>query len=119
MRVPRLGLRHHLPGSFDEAIVDEETTVPTVDGEEFIDYSEFSYTRSEVFRGCTTWLDVPTLTWYTDEILDRVPFTTRCGRLGSWSRDRERRRIRSDGGRCPLDDPLSPRERSRGRSGDR
>jgi hypothetical protein len=61
-------------GLLDEAIVDEATTVPTVDGEEFIDYSGFEYNRSEVFRGCTTWLDVPTLTWKTDYILNRVDF---------------------------------------------
>jgi hypothetical protein len=48
--------------------------VPTVADEEFIDYSGFEYNRSEVFRGCTTWLDVPTLTWKTDFILDRVEF---------------------------------------------
>ena len=31
----------------------------TANGEKFVDYSDFSYTRSEVFQGCTTWLDVP------------------------------------------------------------
>ncbi len=43
--------------------------------EQFIDYSEFEYTRSEVFSGCTIWLDVPTLTWKVDEVVDRVEFT--------------------------------------------
>ncbi len=28
-----------------------------------------------MFQGCTTWLDVPTLTWKTDHIIDRVEFT--------------------------------------------
>ncbi len=42
--------------------------------EEFVDYSGFSYTRSEVFSGCTTWLDVGTLTWKSGRVLDRVPF---------------------------------------------
>ena len=42
--------------------------------EQFVDYGDFSYTRSEVFQGCTTWLDVPTLRWKFDDILDRVEF---------------------------------------------
>jgi hypothetical protein len=42
--------------------------------EQFVDYTDFSYTRSEVFKGCTTWLDVPTLRWKFDDILDRVAF---------------------------------------------
>ncbi len=45
---------------------------PTV--RQFVDYRDFSYTRSEVFQGCTTWLDVPTLRWKFDDILDRVDF---------------------------------------------
>ena len=47
----------------------------TANGESFVDYRTFSYTRSEVFEGCTTWLDVPTLTWKYDKIVDRVEFT--------------------------------------------
>ena len=47
----------------------------TVDGEQFVDYRGFSYTRSEVFRGCTTWLDATTMTWLSGDILDVVPFT--------------------------------------------
>ena len=45
-----------------------------VNGERFIDYSGFSYTRAAVFEGCTTWLDVGTLTWYSGPIVDRVEF---------------------------------------------
>ena len=46
-----------------------------VNGEEFIDYRNFGYTRGEVFSGCTIWLDVPSLTWKVDEVVDRVEFT--------------------------------------------
>ncbi len=38
----------------------------TANSEKFVDYTEFSYTRSEVYQGCTTWLDVPTLRWKYD-----------------------------------------------------
>ena len=51
-----------------------EDQLPIANDEQFVDYSEFSYTRSEVFKGCTTWLDVPTLRWKFDDILDRVEF---------------------------------------------
>jgi len=47
----------------------------TVAGESFVDYSGFTYTRSDVFRGCTTWLDATTMTWQQGDILDVVPFT--------------------------------------------
>jgi len=43
-------------------------------GESFVNYRGFSYTRSEVFTGCTTWLDVGTLTWKSGPVLDRVEF---------------------------------------------
>ena len=49
--------------------------LPDVVGEQFVDYTDFSYTRSEVFQGCSTWLDVPTLTWETAKITDIVHFT--------------------------------------------
>ncbi len=42
--------------------------------EEFVDYTDFEYTRSKVYRGCTTWLDVGTLTWKWDTIINRVDF---------------------------------------------
>jgi len=60
------------PGGVGEWAVDVLPT--TVGGEQFVDYTGFEYTRSEVFEGCTTWLDVPTLTWKSGPILDRVPF---------------------------------------------
>ena len=49
-------------------------------GEKFIDYRNFmsatsGYTRSDVFTGCTTWLDVPTLRWKYDYVINRVEFT--------------------------------------------
>ena len=31
-------------------------------GEQFVDYSGFTYNRSQTFKGSVTWLDVPTLT---------------------------------------------------------
>ncbi len=43
--------------------------------EEFVDYSDFEYTRADVFAGCTTWLDVGTLTWMSAPVIDRVEFT--------------------------------------------
>ena len=49
-----------------------DTIVPT---ERFVDYSRFSYNRSETFKGSVTWLDVPTLTWKVDKITNQVPFT--------------------------------------------
>jgi hypothetical protein len=48
----------------------------TANGEKFIDYRTFSYSRSEVYQGCTTWLDVPTLRWKWDKIVNRVDFGT-------------------------------------------
>ncbi|HAP74501.1 MAG TPA: hypothetical protein DCR14_00270, partial [Acidimicrobiaceae bacterium] len=43
-------------------------------GEQFVDFSAFSYTRSEVFQGCATWLDVPTLTWQVSSIAELADF---------------------------------------------
>ena len=43
-------------------------------GEQFVDFRDFSYTRSEVFKGGVTWLDVPSLTWQTGRIIDEVDF---------------------------------------------
>ena len=40
--------------------------------EQFIDYTEFSYERADVYQGCTIWLDVPTLTWKVGTVLDRI-----------------------------------------------
>ena len=44
-------------------------------GEQFVDYSGFTYNRSQTFKGSVTWLDVPTLTWKVSKITDVVPFT--------------------------------------------
>ncbi|HSM65671.1 MAG TPA: hypothetical protein VK860_05155, partial [Ilumatobacteraceae bacterium] len=44
-------------------------------GEEFVDYRTFEYTRTDVFTGCTTWLDIGTLTWMSGPIVERVEFT--------------------------------------------
>ena len=56
----------------------------TFEGEEFIDYTGtppeastpggFSYTRADVYTGCSIWLDVATLTWEYGPVLDRVEF---------------------------------------------
>ncbi len=43
--------------------------------EQLVDYSHFTYNRSETFKGSVTWLDVPTLTWKVSHIVDVVPFT--------------------------------------------
>ena len=40
-----------------------------------MDYSGFTYNRSQTFKGSVTWLDVPTLTWKVSKITDVVPFT--------------------------------------------
>ncbi len=54
------------------------------DGEQFVDYSGFTYNRADTFKGSVTWLDVPSLTWKVDRIIDVVPFTN----LSSYDRDR-------------------------------
>jgi hypothetical protein len=48
---------------------------PLASGEKFVDYSGFSYNRSQTFKGSVTWLDIPTLTWKVSHITDVVPFT--------------------------------------------
>jgi hypothetical protein len=57
-------------GAWDYAPVLPKTALD----EQFVDYTGFSYTRADVFTGCTTWLDVPTLTWKYGFITDRVEF---------------------------------------------
>ncbi len=47
--------------------------------EQFVDYSGFTYNRSQTFKGSVTWLDVPTLTWKVSRITDVVPFTNLSG----------------------------------------
>jgi hypothetical protein len=44
-------------------------------GEKFVDYSGFTYNRSQTFKGSVTWLDIPTLTWKVSHLTDVVPFT--------------------------------------------
>lgn len=53
----------------------DNTGSPLASGEKFVDYSGFSYNRSQTFKGSVTWLDVPTLTWKVSHIMDVVPFT--------------------------------------------
>ena len=55
--------------------VDPSTGAQMATGEQFVDYSGFTYNRSETFKGSVTWLDVPTLTWKVSKITDVVPFT--------------------------------------------
>lgn len=45
------------------------------DGRRYVDYRDFSYNRSETFRGSVTWLDVLNLEWNVTPILEAVPFT--------------------------------------------
>ena len=40
-------------------------------GEQFVDYSGFTYNRAQTFKGSVTWLDVTTLTWKVSRITDR------------------------------------------------
>ncbi|MGD9959390.1 hypothetical protein [Nocardioides sp.] len=44
-------------------------------GENFVDYSAFTYNRSETFVGSATWLDVARLKWNVTAVLDLVPWT--------------------------------------------
>lgn len=43
--------------------------------ERFVDHSGFTYNRADTFVGAVTWLDVASLTWHVDRILDVVPWT--------------------------------------------
>ena len=45
-----------------------------VNGEQFVDYRLFEYTRADVFTGCATWLDVGKMTWMSAPVLDVVDF---------------------------------------------
>lgn len=62
------------PMSFVQS-ADPDTTdaIPAPD-ERFVNFGDFTYTRSELFPGSVTWLHTPTLTWHVDRILDIVPF---------------------------------------------
>lgn len=48
-------------------------TTPSND-ERFVDFSGFTYTRSDLFQGCVTYLDVPSLTWVVSPVADVVEF---------------------------------------------
>lgn len=52
---------------------------PLADSERFVDYSGFTYNRSQTFTGSVTWLDVPSLTWKVSRIADVVEFTQLTG----------------------------------------
>ena len=66
------------PISFNRSI-DPSTDDPMTTGEQFVDYSGFTYNRSETFKGSVTWLDVAALTWKVSRITDVVPFTNLSG----------------------------------------
>ena len=55
--------------------IDPGTGQQMLAGDQFVDFSNFSYNRSETFKGSVTWLDVPSLTWKVSKITDVVPFT--------------------------------------------
>lgn len=65
--------------SFIRSADPDPTTPMPVDvlpaSENFVDYSGFTYNRSEVFVGATTWLDVAGMTWHVDRVLDAVKWT--------------------------------------------
>ncbi len=61
--------------SFVRSANPDNPTAQMTTGERFVDYSGFSYNRSQTFKGSVTWLDVPTLTWKVSKITDVVPFT--------------------------------------------
>ena len=62
------------PIEFNRSL-DPVTDVEMTTGEQFVDYSGFSYNRSETFKGSVTWLDVPNLKWMVSKITAVVPFT--------------------------------------------
>ena len=45
-------------------------------GEQFVDYTGFTYNRADTFKGSVTWLDVTTLTWKVERIIDECRSTT-------------------------------------------
>ena len=62
------------PITFNRSM-DPGTGLEMTTGEQFVDYSGFTYNRSQTFKGSVTWLDVPSLTWKVGKITDVVPFT--------------------------------------------
>ena len=63
--------RRSRPSSRPSTPTQPTRSTPT---ERFVDYTGFTYNRSETFKGSVTWLDVPTLTWKVSRITDVVPF---------------------------------------------
>ncbi len=59
--------------------IDPSTDDPMATGEQFVDYSGFTYNRSQTFKGSVTWLDVAALKWKVSRITDMVPFTNLSG----------------------------------------
>ena len=59
---------------------DSTDTISMATSEQFVDYSDFSYNRSQTFKGSVTWLDVSTLTWKVSRITAMVPFTNLSSR---------------------------------------
>jgi hypothetical protein len=60
---------------FVQAEDPENPGAPLAGSERFVDFSSFTYNRSETFKGSVTWLDVVSLTWKVSRITDVVPFT--------------------------------------------
>lgn len=59
---------------------DPDTTTPMpIDvlpaGENFVDYSDFTYNRSQIYTGAVTWLNVAEMKWYVSPILEEVVWT--------------------------------------------
>ncbi len=48
---------------------------PLAGSEQFVNYGDFSYNRSQTFKGSVTWLDVANLKWVVSKITSVVPFT--------------------------------------------
>ena len=61
----------------------DNSTAPLAGSERFVDFSGFSYNRSQTFKGSVTWLNVPQLKWEVSHITDVVPFTD----LSTWPAD--------------------------------
>ena len=65
--------------SFIKSADPDETTPAPVDvlpaGENFVDYSGFSYNRSETFIGSVTYLDVAAMQWKVERVIDVVDWT--------------------------------------------
>ena len=57
----------------------DDPTTELAGSERFVNYSGFTYNRSETFKGSVTWLDVAALQWKVSKIVDIVPFTNLSG----------------------------------------